>query len=160
MASIDITEEWRSCKDHPDYEVSNLGRVRKGHRILAITTIPKYGYVMVQFTAKPRQKKVYVHRLVAFAFLPEPSSGQVDVDHVDNDKANNAVTNLQWLSRQENVSRKALFGTLRRKISAEQRATMIAEAQNGGDTYCAIAARYGVSAGYLSRLVKDARPSA
>lgn len=56
--------------------------------------------------AKPRPKKFGVHRIVAQAFLPNPE-GKPEVDHLDEDKGNNAVTNLEWVTASENSTRRA-----------------------------------------------------
>ena len=48
-------------------------------------------------------KKFYVHRLVAQKFLGKPQEGQTQVNHIDGDKSNNHVSNLEWVSAKENI---------------------------------------------------------
>ena len=61
----------------------------------------KGGYVRVKLNYGDRSKKYMVHRLVAMAFLPNPEN-KPQVDHVDRDRTNNNVENLQWVSAKEN----------------------------------------------------------
>jgi len=46
--------------------------------------------------------KQYIHRLVAFCYIPNPDN-LTDVNHIDFDKSNNTVANLEWMSRKENM---------------------------------------------------------
>lgn len=60
------------------------------------------GYKYVQFCINGKRKRAYIHRLVAEHFLGIPSDGQV-VNHKDHNRANNHVSNLEWMSQAENV---------------------------------------------------------
>ena len=59
------------------------------------------GYPFVMLYKDGRGKQRYIHRLVARAFIPNPDNKR-EVDHIDNDKANNTVVNLRWVTRREN----------------------------------------------------------
>lgn len=63
------------------------------------------GYKNVSLKIKDvgKWKKAYVHRLVAFAFIPNPLD-LLEVNHKDEDKSNNDVSNLEWVTRLENVN--------------------------------------------------------
>lgn len=70
-------------------------------------TITKYGYVVTTLYhtnggGKPKGKKLFVHRLVAQAFLPRVE-GKNFVNHIDGDKQNNNVSNLEWCTYKENT---------------------------------------------------------
>jgi hypothetical protein len=101
-------EEWRSIFDG-FYEVSNLGNVRRakpgtstfvGRPVQPI--VGATGYAQVQLSAPHGSVRAYVHRLVALAFLGPCPDGHV-VNHVDANKQNNRLANLEYVSSRENV---------------------------------------------------------
>lgn len=91
-----MMEIWKEIPGLERYEVSNLGRVRRGGKIHKLT-LDSTGYLKAHIGERPR----LVHRLVAEAFIGE--SGGKQVDHIDGDKTNNAVENLRWVTPSENV---------------------------------------------------------
>lgn len=99
-------------KDVPNYEglyqVSNLGRVKsnhngKGHKPKVLTNIPRNGYVSVILCKNKSQKNVFVHRLVAKCFVPNPENKPC-VNHIDGNKSNPCASNLEWCTQKENIS--------------------------------------------------------
>ena len=87
------------------YEVSNHGRARTNNQRPGLLTLTKqksgYRYVMVtQTNGKPKNWRV--HRLVEMLFIPNPS-GLTEVNHIDGNKDNNHVSNLEWCTRSHNV---------------------------------------------------------
>lgn len=123
-------EVWRAVKDYEGlYEVSNLGRIRSVSRTVRVgkgkgyerlveskilsTPINGSGYKIIVLN-KPNSKPVCkpIHRLVAEAFIPNPNN-LTDVNHKDEDKMNNNVENLEWMSHKENMN----WGEVRKKIS-------------------------------------------
>lgn len=97
------TEEWRIIDARPGYEISTLGRVRNRStgNLLAIQFNEYTGYQHVSLWMNNRGKTYSIHRLVALAFLDKPNDVN-DVNHIDGDKLNNFVDNLEWLSRGDN----------------------------------------------------------
>lgn len=93
-------ERWIAIEDHPDYEVSSLGRVRnkKTGRCLEPQMNREYGYLRVALNGQ----RYYVHRLVAAAFLDCDITG-LDINHVDGNKLNNAIWNIEVCTRSRNV---------------------------------------------------------
>lgn len=84
------------------YEVSNLGRVRNARgRVLKVHP-QNCGYLQITFTLNKVCTKFLVHRLVAIHFL-ENVDNKKYVNHIDGDKLNNCVTNLEWVTNSENI---------------------------------------------------------
>ena len=97
-------EIWANVEGFTGYAVSTHGRVhsskQKNGRIMS-PTIGKNGYLSVLLCRKGEKKRLYVHRLVAMAFIPNPE-GKKQVNHKDCSKLNNHVDNLEWMTHQEN----------------------------------------------------------
>ena len=92
------------------YQVSNFGRVRSlnyNHKTgkIKLLKINKHGngYCVVSLYENKKQKQFLVHRLVAFAFIPNPN-GYTEVNHIDENKENNHVENLEWCTREYNMT--------------------------------------------------------
>lgn len=87
------------------YEVSSLGRIRSkrtDHFIIGDVNSAGYRRVLLSsIKHEPKYERFFVHRLVASHFIPNPE-GFPEVNHLDGNKANNAVDNLAWTTRQQN----------------------------------------------------------
>lgn len=78
------------------------------------------GYLRVILSKDGATKRFYVHRLIAQTFLEPPSNDpagteRTDVNHLDCNKANNKLANLEWTSRRENTS----HGWMMRRLNKE-----------------------------------------
>lgn len=103
-------ENWRPVVGYEGlYEVSDLGNVRSlksgrwrnEQRILIPWKV--CGYLRVQLTKDRIRKHIFVHRLVAEAFVPNPNNLET-VNHRDEDKTNNSASNLEWMTRADNTA--------------------------------------------------------
>lgn len=101
-------EHWRDIKGFEGlYQVSNLGQVkslnynRTGKEQVLVGLKTKVGYPMVGLCKDGKVKLCLVHRLVAEAFIPNPD-GLPCVNHKDECKTNNVVSNLEWCTRSYN----------------------------------------------------------
>ncbi len=99
-------EIWKKCPLLPDnYEVSNLGRVRhfcKGEYHIKGLRLLKDGYYQVKFGVNGKKTSKRVSRCIATAFIPNPNNLS-DVNHINFNKLDNSVENLEWLSNKDNV---------------------------------------------------------
>ena len=83
-------------------EVSNFGEV-KSHGKIIKGEITSGGYCRVHISHKGVQYKFLVHRLVAEAFILNPKR-LPEINHIDGNKQNNSVDNLEWCTRSQNTS--------------------------------------------------------
>ena len=101
-------EEWKQVAGYPNYWVSSLGRVRKGDKIKRLS-VARNGYLLTGMTNdKGERTTALVHRLVCETFMP--TDYMYDVNHKDGVKSNNALCNLEWATRQENIQHSVRMG--------------------------------------------------
>lgn len=93
-------EIWRPVKGWDKYEVSNLGNIRRDGKNKKLSPAGN-GYYVVRLSQDGRITSKSVHRIVAEAFLPLVD-GKNYVNHIDCNRLNNNVNNLEWCTFQEN----------------------------------------------------------
>ena len=103
------SEQWKPMLDPasglevPARMVSSFGRITSARSVVSKGCLAKTGYYITQICSNSIRQTVFVHRLVAAAFLgPPPSIRQSIVNHKDLDKGNNSVENLEWTTPSEN----------------------------------------------------------
>lgn len=109
-----MNEIWKDIKGYEGlYQISDLGRVKRleGKRYdrnqilkerIVKTTYPKNGwYPYLSLCKNGVYKNFHIHRLVAEAFIPNPSNYPC-VNHIDGNKQNNDISNLEWCTFQHN----------------------------------------------------------
>ena len=133
-----MQEIWKDVKGYEGkYQVSNLGHARSLDRRIKINgknqvksyecnkTIrgkllklkeTKYGYIQMIARDKKETKYLYIHRLVAEAFIPNPEN-KPHVNHIDSNKKNNCVSNLEWVTPKENVIHSVVKGDRKSEIT-------------------------------------------
>ena len=112
-----ILNEWKPIKGYEGfYEISNKGEIRSCEKVIfqpghGYRKIKEYnmhpwdngkGYKVVTLSKNGTRKNHYVHRLVAEHFIPNPNN-LIEINHIDYDKSNNKVNNLEWTDRVSNV---------------------------------------------------------
>ena len=116
-------EEWRTCSEFPNYEVSSIGNVRHSIKFTLMHSALNHAkYPCVTLREGGKHHRVKVHRLVAMEFC-DISLGN-EVNHLDGNKENNRFENLEWCSRSKNLLHS--YRVLGRVHSEESRAIMSA----------------------------------
>jgi len=116
------TEIWKKHPEIEKLEVSSFGRVRtldrvvprEKHTLFIKGRVLKqhdigHGYLQVHFRVDGKHVNKYVHRLVAQTFIQNPNNWP-EVNHKDNDRANNHVDNLEFCTRSYNQKYRDKFG--------------------------------------------------
>ena len=99
-------EIWKNIPGYSPYAVSDKGRVRNNNtRQVLCTTVNKYGYVKVSLAQNGKEATKLVHLLVAEAFSIRQEG--LEIDHIEGNKLNNALSNLRAVTRRENQSNPA-----------------------------------------------------
>lgn len=122
-------EIWKDIEGFPNYQVSDLGRIKvKAYslnnrtfkeKLLKPQANKRSGYIQIMLTDNKNQRKLkYLHRLVANAFLPKDDN-ITTVTHKDGDKANNKASNLEY--GKPNTRHKAEFDRKRFKYLIKQK---------------------------------------
>jgi hypothetical protein len=125
-------EEWLEVPEsNKQYMVSNYGRIKSyvidkvNGLIMKCSIINSYRFVQLKINGKPR--RVYVHKLVAEVWLPQPSELHSHVVHLDRNLKNNHVSNLQWATKETCYERNAEY--LSQKYSDPNRPKIITQSK-------------------------------
>ena len=96
-------EEWRDCADYKGYEVSNLSRVRNKRTMRIVKPhTDNSGYWVLNMKIDGKIVEDRLHRIVAKAFIDNTENKKY-INHIDGDKSNTALENLEWVTCSENA---------------------------------------------------------
>ena len=179
-----MEEIWKDIEGYEGiYQVSNFGRVKSCERIIQnsstlsgiqrikerilINHIKGNGYHSVSLCVECRKHDFYIHRLVASIFIPNIENKN-EVNHIDGNKSNNHVENLEWVTSKENVRHafdKKLIdnGTIERRkhcvISAQkitkEQVIEFRKLRKHGASYDELSKKFGLSKSYCKLLVNE-----
>ena len=147
------------------YEVSDCGNVRRIARgkgaVLGKNRklVNRGGYRQVILSAGNKVTLHWVHRLVAFAFLGPPPSPVAHVNHLDGDRANNHLSNLEWTSASGNlahayrIGRRSVSETQRSRVFNEEDIRAIRKLSEDGARTAVIAGMYGVTRASIGAII-------
>lgn len=168
-----MSEEWRPVVGYEGlYEVSDLGNVRSMARCVdngrgwkrpyrakeKALQKNNHGYLIVGLYSKGKAKLMSVHRLVAEAFIPNPEN-KAEVNHIDGNKTNNCVWNLEWATRTENACHSV--NVLKKNPSiAKRKAVRHIETGKVYPSLRAAEAETGIWASGICRVAQGKAPSA
>lgn len=113
MKNLMIDKEvWKEIPNYNEYQVSNYGRIKNKNTEKILKSYKrKDGYLKIELNKEKNNKTFYIHRLVAEAFIPNPNN-LIFVNHKDENKSNNCVSNLEWCTRAYNNN----YGTRGKRI--------------------------------------------
>ena len=165
-----MKEEWRPVKGFErTHSVSSEGRVKRtkqsgsvvAGRILKPSS-NRWGYRHVSLQDGPETKKtIRLHRAVAMAFIPNPQ-GLREVNHINGDKNDNRVENLEWCTRGKNMAHAYRTGLRRHpgggananaKLTWKNVEDIRRHHARGGVQIIDIAAHYGVDPNTISEVI-------
>lgn len=146
-------EQWVPIAGMEDYAISSLGNYK---RIKPFERIRKSspnsdGYPRAMITINGKQKHLSIHRLVAKAFIANPEN-KLEVNHIDFDRTNNDVDNLEWCTRSENIAHTVAHNRQTSSLGVKNPRAILNEVQvinirhmKGSAKTTEIAKLYGVS---------------
>jgi hypothetical protein len=103
MYMTNTIEIWKDLENYEGiYKISNHGKIKNTRGNLVKGWITNVNYIKVRLYKNKKSKDFYMHRLVAYNFLP-PKEGKNVINHLDSNPRNNKVSNLQWCTQAENM---------------------------------------------------------
>jgi hypothetical protein len=163
-------EVWKPIDDFPNYEVSNLGRVRRPiYRDKIVNKILKpfidhFGYCQLSLCFKGKVYRRKIHHLVLEAFVSKKPSIKIVANHLNGIKHDNRVQNLEWCTYSENMIHAYKMGLLvltDRKGTNNGRSKLIDSdipkiiaLRNKGKTLIWIANKYKVAFSLIHRITR------
>ena len=116
----DVQEVWKIIPFEPDYQISTFGRIMsckyKNTKLLTPSK-KETGYLEIGLSYKTNKRKWFlVHRLVLSVFNPIPNMDKMEVNHKDENKSNNRLENLEWVTSFENCN----YGTRNDRLKEKQ----------------------------------------
>lgn len=117
-------ELWKVIKGYEGlYQISNYGNVKNKKGKLLKLRKDKYGYSIAYLYKNRIMKCKKAHRLVAQAFIPNPDN-KPQVNHINGDKTDNRVENLEWCTNGENI-RHSWENNLHKKVFGSNHANAV-----------------------------------
>lgn len=113
-------QTFKTINNYPNYEINSLGIIKniKTNKILK-PIITKYGYCIVGLYNNKKMKRIPIHRLIGIHFIPKLDNKYVEINHIDGNKQNNNISNLEWCTRSENILHAYKTGLKKRKNNSE-----------------------------------------
>jgi len=123
-----MKEEWKVLDSFPNYKISNTGKIisLKFNKEIGKKSNYNNGYITVTLRGTNENKSLYKHRLVAQLFIPNPNN-KPDINHIDGNKWNCSIDNLQWVTKSENTQHAVSNGLLKVRGSDNRQSILTEE---------------------------------
>lgn len=105
-------EKWESINNYEEYQISNLGNIKRNNKILKPFKNTN-GYYQIDLFKEGERKRFLIHKLVVDAFIKNVNNYSY-VNHKDENKLNNNVDNLEWCTAKYNCN----YGTRNKRLSS------------------------------------------
>lgn len=134
-----MEEIWKQIKGYEGlYEISSLAKVKSISRLrtggnnairerIMKPYLSRTGYHKVVLSKNKQDKHISVHRLIALVFVGEPPTDKHEVNHIDGNKLNNSIDNLEWVTRSQNLSHAYKLGLKVGNIGEKNNTTKLSE---------------------------------
>lgn len=169
-------ETWKDISGYEGfYQVSNLGRIKSLERYvqkngfktkkkskIKSCYVTNMGYLRVELSKNKNNRKFLVHRLVAETFIPNNNT-ELQVNHIDGNKQNNNINNLEWITPTENNLHAIRLGLKKDFNNKKKKVCKIDENNNVIDIYPSIseaARKNNVCPSIISRCTKGVKKKA
>jgi len=137
---------FKTIEHYPNYEVSTSGIIRNkttGNNIKWINNGKGYFTVKLYNSNTPKGRLCLVHRLV-LSTHDDNAQSNLDVNHIDGNKGNNHLNNLQWVTKSENTRHAHLTGLFKNRLTIDQVKEIKHLINQGAITFTEIANLFGV----------------
>lgn len=146
-------------QNFPNYLITNTGQVfsTKGKKIRQLKyVINVHGYCCVTFSCNSKLTNQRVHRLVAETFIPNPNN-LPNVNHIDGNKLNNEVSNLEWCNTQHNTIH--AYNNVQNHKSRARKLTLVdvnnirLDYASGNYTHIGLGEKYNIHPTHIGRII-------
>lgn len=157
MNDVEV-EEWKVIPEFPNYEVSNLGRVKSlqyknNERIMKQSSLPR-GYLAFHLANNGIRKYYLAHRLVLHVFDPRENEGELIARHLNDNTSDNRLSNLTWGTHKDNMEDLAKSGKRKGVLNFQSRLTeqQVIDIFNNKKSCRKIAKEYKISRTVVSNI--------
>jgi NUMOD4 motif/HNH endonuclease/AP2 domain len=104
-----VNDTWKVIENFENYEISNKGIIRNIHtQKFRKQQIHENGYFFVQLWKNNKPKNILIHRLLALAFVENPSNLK-EINHIDRNPQNNRIENLRFATSSQNKTNTNMY---------------------------------------------------
>ena len=150
-----VMNMWKEIKDFPNYSVSDSGEVKnnKTRKILK-KALNQDGYEIVQLWNNGKGTMKRIHRLVLEAFKPIENANY-EVNHLDRDRTNNNLNNLEWCSTQQNIEYRDKEDNPKRRTTQKVKVEYLDGTIEIYDSVAKCAKHFGIAGNSVRDYIKD-----